>query len=49
LVTVYQKSNETVDALIVITAEACAATDIATTEATDVRRLSGGSTNVIER
>jgi hypothetical protein len=42
-----KKSTETVDALIVATAESCAATDILTTDATDIELLSGGSMNVI--
>jgi hypothetical protein len=43
-----KNSNETVDALIVVTAESAATTDILTTDPTDIKLLSGGSMNVIE-
>ena len=42
-----KKSSETVDALIVATAEAHLATDILTTDPVDIRRLASDKVNVI--
>jgi predicted nucleic acid-binding protein len=41
------RSSQTVDALIVATAEACGATDILTSDPRDIRRLAGTEVNVI--
>ncbi len=41
------RSSSTVDALVVVTAESCGATDMLTTDTTDIRRLASGSFNII--
>jgi hypothetical protein len=42
-----RRSSETVDALVVATAESCSATDILTTDPTDIVHLAGPTLRVI--